>query len=150
MSSLTHRTIHNTSEEEFDYALIGIDTQPRTIQSEWTDYGRDPIQILTEIGDPIPIEEQPHETHDENHSDISDDKMSEESDYEKQKAKRAQKATPPRSHSPTQKSSESTPKERPKRNKTTTRYQQYNAGRSAKDQLTIDRKTKQSTHTKPV
>ena len=91
MSSLTHRTIHS-SEEEFDYTLIGMDTQPRTISSEWTDNGRDPTQILTEIGDPIPIEEQPHETHDENNSDLSDDTISEESDYEKQKAKRARKA----------------------------------------------------------
>ena len=78
-----------TSEEEFDYTLMGMDTQPRTIPSEWTDNGGDPTQILSEIGDPIPIEEKSHETHDENHSDLSDDTISEESDYEKQKAKRA-------------------------------------------------------------
>ncbi len=28
-----------TSEEEFYYALIGMDTQPRTIKSEWIDKG---------------------------------------------------------------------------------------------------------------
>ncbi len=28
-----------TSEEEFDYTLIGMDTQPRTIKSEWIDKG---------------------------------------------------------------------------------------------------------------
>ncbi len=28
-----------TSEEEFDYALIGMDTQPRTIKSKWIDKG---------------------------------------------------------------------------------------------------------------
>ncbi len=127
-----------------------MDSKPRTIPSEWTDDGKDPTQILSEIGDPIPIEEHPNRTHDgENHSDLSDDTISEESNYETQKAKRARKARPPRSHSPTQKSSEITPNERPKRNKTTTRYQQYNAERSARDQRTIDRKTKQSTYTKP-
>jgi hypothetical protein len=115
-----------TSEEEFDYTLIGMDTQPRTILSEWTDDGKDPTQILTEIGDPIPIEEQPHETHDKNHSNLSDDTISEESDYEKQKAKRARKAKPPRSHSPKPKSNTSTPNERPKRNKATTRLQRNN------------------------
>ncbi len=47
-----------TSEEEFEYTLIGMETQPRTILSEWTDDGKDPTQILTEIGDPIRIEEQ--------------------------------------------------------------------------------------------
>jgi hypothetical protein len=99
-----------------------MDTKPRTIPSEWTDNGRDPTQILTEVGDPIPIEEHPHATHDdENHSDLLDDTISEESSYEKRKAKRARKVRPPRSHSPTQKSSETTPNERPKRNKTTTR-----------------------------
>ena len=138
-----------TSEEEFDYTLIGMGTQPRGTPSEWTDNGGDPTQILREIGDPIPIEDKSHETHDENRSDPSDDTISEESDYEKQKAKRARKARSPRLHSPTQKSSKTTPTERPKRNKTTTRYQQYNAERSARDQRTIDRKTKQSTHTKP-
>ena len=91
-----------------------MDTHPRTILSEWTHNGRDPTQILTEIGDLIPIKEQPPETHYVNHSDISDDTISVGSNYEKLKAKRARKARPPRSHSPTQKSSESTPKERPK------------------------------------
>jgi hypothetical protein len=86
-----------TSEEELDYTLIGINTQPRTIASEWTDDGKDPTQILNEIGDPTPIEIQSHETQDENHSDHSDDTISEESDYEKQKAKRARRARPPRS-----------------------------------------------------
>ena len=80
-----------TSEEEFDYTLIGMDTQPRTIPSEWTDNGRDPTQILSEIGDPISIETKPHETHDENHSDLSDDTISEESNYEKQKAKQQER-----------------------------------------------------------
>ncbi len=105
-----------TSEEEFDNTLIGMETQPRTIPSEWADNGKDPKEILIEIGDPIPIE-QPHETHDENHSDLSDGTISEESDYKKQKAKRARKARPPRSHSPKPKSSKSTPNERPNRNK---------------------------------
>jgi hypothetical protein len=91
-----------TSEEEFDYTLIGMDTQPRTTPSEWTDNGRDPTQILREIGDPIPIEDKSHENHVENHSDPSEDAISEVSDYEKQKAKRARKARPPRSHSPEQ------------------------------------------------
>jgi hypothetical protein len=127
-----------TSEEEFDYTLIGMDTQPRTILSEWTDDGKDPTQILTEIGDPIPIEEQPHETHDKNHSNLSDDTISEESDYEKQKAKRARKARPPRSYSPKPKTSKSTPNEWSKRNKATTRLQQYNAERSARDQRSIE------------
>ena len=138
-----------TSEEEFDYTLIGMDTQPRTIPSEWTDNGKDPTQILSEIGDPIPIEEQPHDTHDENHSDLSDDTISEESEYEKRKAKRARKARLPRSHSPKSKSNESKPNDWPKRNKATTRLQQYNAERSARDQRTKDRKMKRSTHTKP-
>ena len=129
-----------TSEEEFDYTLIGMDTQPRTTPSEWTDNGRDPTKILREIGDPTPIENKSHETHDEDHSDPSDDAISEVSDYEKRKAERARKARPHRSHSPAQKSSESKPNERPKRNKATTRFQQYNAERSARDQRTIERK----------
>jgi hypothetical protein len=28
-----------TSEEEFDYTLIGMDTQPSTVKSEWIDKG---------------------------------------------------------------------------------------------------------------
>ena len=111
-----------------------MDTHPRTISSELTDNGRDPTQILTEIGDPIPIEDKSHETHDENHSDPSDDAISEVSNYEKQKAKRARKARPPRSHSPIQKSSELKPNDRLKRNKATARFQQYNTERSARDQ----------------
>ena len=50
-----------TSEEEFDYTLIRMDTQPRTTPSEWADTGGDPTQILREIGDPIPIEDKSHE-----------------------------------------------------------------------------------------
>ena len=138
-----------TSEEEFDYTLIGMDTQPRTTPSEWIDNGGDPTKILREIGDPTPLENESHESHDENHSDPSDDAISEVSDYEKRKAKRARKARPHRSHSPTQKSTEFIPNERPKRNKATTRFQQYNAERSARDQRTIERKMKKPTYTKP-
>jgi hypothetical protein len=73
------------SEKEFDYTLlIGMDTQPRTIPSEWTDNGGDPTQILSEI----PIEEKNRmklmtKT---TQIDLSDDTISEESYYEKQKA----------------------------------------------------------------
>jgi hypothetical protein len=95
------------------------------------------------------MEEKSHETHDENHSDLSDDTISEESDYEKQKAKRARKARPPRSHSPKPKSNESKSNERPKRNKATTRLQHYNADRSTRDQRTIERKMKKPTPTTP-
>jgi len=38
-----------TSEEEFDYTLIGMDTQPRTTPSKWKDNGGDPTKILSEI-----------------------------------------------------------------------------------------------------
>jgi hypothetical protein len=73
-----------TSEEEFDYTLIGMNTQPRTTPSEWIDNGGDPTQILREIGNPIPIEDESRETHDENFSsDPSDDATSEVSEYEK-------------------------------------------------------------------
>jgi hypothetical protein len=120
-----------TSEKEFDYTLIGMDTQPRTIPSEWTDNGR---------------EEKSHETHDENHSDLSDDARSEESDYEKQKAKRARKARPPRSHSLKPKSSELKSNERPKRNKATTRLQQYNAERSARSRSANNRTKNEKVH----
>ena len=121
--------------------------QPRITSSEWTDNGGDPAQILREIGDPIPIEDKSHEIHDENYSDPSDDATSEVSEFEKQKAKRAPKARPHRSYSLKPKSTESKPNERPKRNKATTRFQQYNDKRSARDQRTIDRKIKQPTHT---
>ncbi len=85
-------TLVTTSEEEFDYTLIGMETQPRTTLSEWVDDGKDPKEILIEIGYPVPIEQQTH-------SDLSDSTISEESDYEKQKAKRARKVRLPRSHS---------------------------------------------------
>ena len=60
-----------------------MNTQPRTTPSEWIDNGGDPTQILREIGNPIPIEDESHETHDENFSDPSDDATSEVSEYEK-------------------------------------------------------------------
>ena len=68
-SSPTHQIndtdLVTTSEEEFDYTLIGMNPQPRTTLSEWTDNGGDATQILGEIGDPIPIEEDSHKIHDD-------------------------------------------------------------------------------------
>ena len=68
-----------------------LNHEPRTIPTEWTDNGGDPTQILSEIGDLIPIEENHMKLMTKiTHSDLSDDAISEESDYEKQNAKRAQ------------------------------------------------------------
>ena len=59
---------------------------PRTTSSEWIDNRANLLEILHDIGDPIPIEDESHKTHDDpssNQSEIS----SNESDYEKKKAK---------------------------------------------------------------
>jgi len=91
------------------------------------------------MGDPILIEDESHE----NHDDISSNQSETSSDYEKRKAKRTRKARSPRSYSPKPKLTVFKPEERPKRNKATTRFQQYKAERSARDQRTIDQKMKQ-------
>jgi hypothetical protein len=89
--SPTHQTIQILSlttfdEEEFDYTLIGMDTQPRATSSEWIDNGAKPLEILREMGDPILIEDESHENHDDISSNQSETSSNNESDYEKRKA----------------------------------------------------------------